>query len=181
MQLNLQAHWQSIPEQPFRQRSQEGTPIVVPLRREHRAEQHGTRLRESVSFHHVDGPLIIPSTCDDEFRLIFLAEMAQIVPMHTVIHLTAGTFDVQNDACPGINRSYVDGPTRFDEHVKTVLTQERNQLERRGLSQRLSARDFNQGTPVPLNLAHYGIETHVGASVKRIGRITPGTSEGTPR
>ena len=141
MQLNLQAHGQSILKKPFRQRSQL-------LRSEYRTEQHGTLLRESIPLDHVNCPIVIAAVADDKFHLIFLTDRLEIVPVHAVVHPTAGTFDIQNDACPGINRSDVDGSARFDQHLKAFLAQARNQLKRRRLGKRLPTRDFDQRTAV---------------------------------
>jgi len=71
---------------------------------------------------HLDSPIVILSIPYDKFDIILLGDKIQVIPVHTIGHLTARTLHIKNDIRACIDGRDIDRATCLNQDLKAEVT-----------------------------------------------------------
>ena len=171
VQLQLHANRESVRQHPFGQ-------LAWIQRAEHRTEEDGTAVRQSVLCHDLFCPFIVTLVLDHKFCFVLRHKPLDIGPMHPVSHAAPRALDVQDDMHRGIHHRGVNCSTGFKEHGESCLAQSMEQGVTVRLGERFASGDFNQLAIIGAYPVENVLDRSVCSAKEGIVRIAPGASQG---
>jgi hypothetical protein len=125
VQLQLEAHWQAVGDQPVGQRCR--WQLVVHRRKKQRTE--GCKLP---FLDHLTRPFVVGAVFEDEFELVVGGQQGQVLPTIPIALAGAGGFDVDDARDARVDLANIEGARGFQRNGVAGVTESAEQWQQAG-------------------------------------------------